>query len=507
MRLFPETPPPGPFRPGFFRSPLRGPWLTSVLGSLLLVAVTLVAVTGLLSHAAYQPDLGFNAIVPRDADAPLLNIGWPTSPSWLYALTQGTHVTLGIVTVPLLLAKLWSVIPRLFAWPPVASAAQAVERLSLLGLVGGAVFQFATGILNAQVYYPFKFGFVTAHYYGAWVFMSALVVHVLVKLPTIRRAYRERGVLTPLRASLEQTRPEPYEPDGLVSADPAEPTLSRRGLFGVVGAMTAGLFVVTAGQSIGGPLRRVAVLAPRGRVRGSGPNAFEVNKTAATARVTAQMTGDAYRLTVAGRETLQLSRAQLLAMPQHTERLPIACVEGWSTTQEWTGVRLRDLAALAGVPGRSRVHVGSLQPKGALRQATLSAGQVADGRSLLALRVNGADLSPDHGFPRASSSPPCRRALHEVGRHPRLPPGMSALRGRYGASPCTCSRTWPRSRSRCGRSATSSRAASRGTGWCGSSGARCCTISPGCRSTRCSTAPRARCRRRAGRSTSSACPR
>ena len=31
--------PPGPFRPGFWRSPLRGPWLTAVLGSLLLVLV------------------------------------------------------------------------------------------------------------------------------------------------------------------------------------------------------------------------------------------------------------------------------------------------------------------------------------------------------------------------------------------------------------------------------------------------------------------------------------
>ncbi len=399
MRLFPATPPPGPFRPGFFRSPLRGPWLTSLLGSLLLVAMILVSLTGLLSHAAYQPDLGFNAIVPKDADAPLLNIGWPTHPSWLYALTQGTHVTLGILAVPLLLAKLWSVIPRLFAWPPVASAAQAVERLSLLALVGGAVFQFATGIVNAQVYYPFKFGFVTAHYYGAWVFMSALAVHVLVKLPTVRRAYRERGVLKPLRESLEQTRPEPREPGGLVSEDPAEPTLTRRGLLGVVGAMTAGLFVVTAGQSIGGPLRRAALLAPRGRVRGSGPNDFEVNKTAATARITPQMTGAGYRLNVQGRRSVELSRAQLLALPQHTEHLPIACVEGWSTTQAWTGVRLRDLAALAGMPASTQLHVGSLQKAGALRQATLSSGQVADERSLLALKVNGADLSPDHGYP------------------------------------------------------------------------------------------------------------
>ena len=49
--------PPGPFRPGFFRSPLRGPWLTSALGSILLVLITIVATTGFLSHAAYMPDL------------------------------------------------------------------------------------------------------------------------------------------------------------------------------------------------------------------------------------------------------------------------------------------------------------------------------------------------------------------------------------------------------------------------------------------------------------------
>src|SRR5205823_6032895 len=34
--------PPGPFRPEFWRSPLRGPWLTSALGSLLLPLLLIV---------------------------------------------------------------------------------------------------------------------------------------------------------------------------------------------------------------------------------------------------------------------------------------------------------------------------------------------------------------------------------------------------------------------------------------------------------------------------------
>ena len=32
-----------------------------------------------------------------------------------------------------------------------------------------------------------------------------------------------------------------------------------------------------------------------------------------------------------------------------TAELPIACTEGWSTVQHWTGVPLADLARLAGV--------------------------------------------------------------------------------------------------------------------------------------------------------------
>ena len=41
----------------------------------------------------------------------------------------------------------------------------------------------------------------------------------------------------------------------------------------------------------------------------------------------------------------------------------------------------------------------SLQPRGVLRRATLSADAITDDRSLLALQVNGDDLSLDHGFP------------------------------------------------------------------------------------------------------------
>src|SRR4051794_2096882 len=390
--------PPGPFRPGFWRSPLRGPWLTSALGSILLLLIAIVALTGFLSHAAYMPDLGRNAIVPNDRDVPWTTFfNWPTGPSWLYGLTQGVHTNVGLIAIPFLLAKLWSVIPRLFSLPPIKSPAHAIERVSLALLVSSAVFELATGVMNAQYWYAFKFNFVVAHYYGAIVFVASLALHVIVKLPVIVKAYGERGILRPLRADLAYTAPEPAEAGSLVTPNPAAPTISRRGLFAFAGAGAGTLLIANVGQSLGGPLRDLAFLAPR---RELAPGDFPINKRAAQAGVTPQMTGADYRLVLkAGGTEIELGRDDLLALPQRTATLPIACVEGWMTRQEWTGVQLKLLAERAGAPGASTVLVESLQPQGVLRQATLSADQIAAEDALLALKVNGSDLSMDHGFP------------------------------------------------------------------------------------------------------------
>jgi DMSO/TMAO reductase YedYZ molybdopterin-dependent catalytic subunit len=398
MRRLAE-PRPGPFRPGFWRSPLRGPWLTSLLGTLLLPMIVIVAVTGLISDGAYQSQLGLNSPFDRHGGLDVLIQLPASSPPWLYAVTQGLHITVGLVAIPFLLAKLWSVIPRLFVWPPARGVGHAVERISLLLLVGGALFEFATGVLNIQVFYPWHFNFVRAHYYGAWVFVAALTAHVLVKLPTVVRAYRAHGFLRPLRDDLKHTRPEPSSPGGLVAVAPASPTLSRRGLLGLVGGASATLLLVNIGESVGGPLRRLALLAPRGRVLGTGPNDFQVNKSALAAGVIARAMDPRWRMTVRGARTVRLDRAALLRLPQSSYDLPIACVEGWSTTQRWTGVRLADLADLVGAPADAAMHAASLQRGGAFRQATFTADQVRNPRALLALGVNGVDLSLDHGYP------------------------------------------------------------------------------------------------------------
>jgi DMSO/TMAO reductase YedYZ molybdopterin-dependent catalytic subunit len=380
-----------------WRSPLRGPWLTSVLGLTLLVTLPIVILTGLLSYIAYAPQLG--QAIPGDVGWLRLPVfAWPTDPPWLYRLTQGVHVGLGLALIPVVLAKLWSVIPRLFLWPPATSIAQLLERVSLVMLVGGILFEIVTGVLNIQYDYIFGFSFYTAHYFGAWVFSTGFVMHIAIKIPRMITGLRSLSLREVLHTTTSDTRSELVDPDGLVAVDPADPTISRRGALALVGTGVALITVLTAGQTVGGVTRRAALLLPRGRSRDGGD--FQVNKTAVAAGIDPQITGAQWRLRLTGGvSTVVLDRAALLRMPQHSARLPIACVEGWSTTETWSGVRLAELARVAGVAAPRGAQVTSLQRVGAFGQAALQANQVAHPDALLALRVNGADLSLDHGFP------------------------------------------------------------------------------------------------------------
>jgi DMSO/TMAO reductase YedYZ molybdopterin-dependent catalytic subunit len=244
----------------------------------------------------------------------------------------------------------------------------------------------------------FGFGFYTGHYFGAWVFVAAFVAHATLKLAAMVRGLRSRSLRRELVTPLAATAPEPPDDAGLVARDPAPPTMSRRGALALVAGGSALLAGLSAGQVLDGPARASALLLPRGRVPDDGPNGFPVNRTAVAAGIAPAATGAGWRLTLAGPSRRTLSRAELAALPLHTARLPIACVEGWSTQQTWTGVRLRDLAALAGVPRPSSAFVASLE-EGPFAQGTLTSGQVLDADALLALQVGGVDLSLDHGFP------------------------------------------------------------------------------------------------------------
>jgi DMSO/TMAO reductase YedYZ molybdopterin-dependent catalytic subunit len=392
-------------RPSLWRSPLRGPWLTSALGLVLLWGLPVVFVTGLLSNVAYNPWLNGNVALQGRNRSPLdfYLFTWPAHPSWLYAVVQGIHVSLGLALIPAVLVKQWSVMPRLFTWPPARSPAHALERISLVFLVGGIFFEIVTGLLFEEYWVPFHFGFTAAHYYGAWVFFGALVLHTVVKLPKLRRSLRTRGMLSQvLGTDLEHTVPEPpedpaLEPDSLVPVAPAPPTMSRRALLGVTAGGTVLLGVQGIGQAVGGPARSLAFLLPRGSKAGTGPNDFPVNGTYAELGLPAS-TIPRWKLRVLAADgpRLELTRAELeRRFTQHTYSLALACREGWSTTQLWTGVRLADLAAAVGVHELPAVFIEALDGG----TATLAANQVSADESLLALNVNGVPISPDHGYP------------------------------------------------------------------------------------------------------------
>jgi DMSO/TMAO reductase YedYZ molybdopterin-dependent catalytic subunit len=339
-------------------SKLRGTAVTARVGLALGIAVAVCFVTGLISHFIQHPQPWFF---------------WPTRPVWLYRVTQGLHVLSGIAAIPLIIVKLWSVWPKLFERPIVGGLVRQIERLSILVLVGSMLFQLSTGLLNIAQWYAFKFFFTTSHYAMSYVAAGAVLVHIGVKLPIIRRALGEPLDDTP------------------VFVGPTRRTVLR-GTWLAVALAT----VVTAGQTI--PLlRRVSVLAPRS---GQGPQGVPVNRSAVAAGVLGSARSPDYRLTVTnGSATRAFSVAEPAAMPQATHRLPIACVEGWSANAEWTGVVLADLVAAVGGSRDSDVRMISLEPPGPYSRTVLPARHVRDAKTLIALKLNGQTLNLDHGFP------------------------------------------------------------------------------------------------------------
>ena len=288
----------------------------------------------------------------------------------------------GIATIPLLLAKLWVVYPKLFRRPVFAGIASLLERVSLIPLIGGGIFLLFTGLANINLWYPWPFNFRTSHYWVAWITIGALVVHIGAKFTTTRDAISGRA----------------DDETAAARAIVGSSALERRRFLTLVAGASGMLTLLTVGQTVW-PLRKLALLAPRRP--DSGPQGFPVNRSAAAAGVVSAAQDPAYRLVVSGnvRRPLELSLAELRALPLHRAVLPIACVEGWSASREWRGVRIRDLLERAGAAADARVRVHSLQQRLAYASSDLDPAQARDADTLLALDVEGEPLHVDHGYP------------------------------------------------------------------------------------------------------------
>lgn len=354
--------------PPVFKGGLHDARTATVIGRWLGPAFVVCFLTGLVSHFMQHPP------------------GWladdiPSRPIWGYRLTQGLHVASGIAAIPLLLAKLWTVYPRLFAWPALRSVRHALERLSVAVLVAGAVFELATGLLNTAQWYPWPFSFVPVHYAVAWLVVGALLLHIAVKSPEIRAHWSRRSPGT--------------------LALPATEGPDRRSLLAALTTAVGAVTLTTVGQSFT-PLKGFLLFAPRDPDKG--PQSLPVNRTAAAAGV-GRIAEEEYRLTVSGPRPYTLTLDELRALPQHEVELPIACVEGWSKSAHWTGVRVADLLDRAGAPAGARVRVVSLQLRGGYRVSEMGHPHARDPLTLLALRLNGEELDPDHGYPARLIAP------------------------------------------------------------------------------------------------------
>lgn len=358
-------------------SPLHDEKVAARLGAALGVCFVVAFLTGLFSHFLQHPG----------------PIRWPAQPAGLYRVTQGVHVVTGVAVLPLLLAKLWTVYPKFWAGLREMRERFAADladlrarrrpaglpgtvglsagRLALIPLTGGAIFQVVTGLTNIAYWYPWPFFFTTAHYWTAYLVTGALVVHVTNEWATARRAL---------------TSPMPPPPGG---------GPSRRGFLTAVGAASGVLVAVTAGETLT-PVRDLALLAPRRP--GQGQAGVPVNRSAVAAGIRVP---EAYRLRLRGAVHRELSwtLSELRALPQHTVTLPIACVEGWSVSARWTGVRVGDLLRAAGVAEDAIVRVESLERGGRYRASDLAPPHWQDPATLLALRCDDEVLHADHGYP------------------------------------------------------------------------------------------------------------
>ncbi len=384
-------------RPADFGSPVHDAVVVARIGRWLGIAVAVCFVTGLISHNAQS----------------VTGIGLVPWPGWGYRLSQGLHVASGIAAIPLLLGKVFAAYPRLFVSPALPKPnleglPVMLERASIGVLVGAAFFELSTGLLNINQWYVFGFLFVPVHYALAWVMAGALLVHLAVKLPVIRRHLTRAG-----RAGAgplpEPVPPHPEPVDGPVFAFRRAPgtEVERRGFVRGVLAVSGVLALLTIGQSFT-PLSRLAVLAPR-QPRQANRQGVPINKTAAMAKVDGLVADGAagWTLSLTGPTgaTRTLTLEELNAMPTSTVRLPIACVEGWSVMASWTGVRVRDLLALVGGTGGWAARVTSLEQGSSYSVSHLPPAFADHEDTLLATRLNGEVLEVDHGYPARIIAP------------------------------------------------------------------------------------------------------
>ena len=145
-----------------------------------------------------------------------------------------------------------------------------------------------------------------------------------------------------------------------------------------------------------------------------------------------------YRLIVDGavRVRAALSLAQLNRMPQLDQITRHDCVEGWSAIGEWGGVPLHVLLSAVAPTAAARYVVFECMDddgQGSRYYESLNLREARHPQTLLALRLNGKNLDPEHGAP-VRLRVPTQLGYKSAKwiRHIRILPSIAGLYGGKG---------------------------------------------------------------------------
>jgi DMSO/TMAO reductase YedYZ molybdopterin-dependent catalytic subunit len=108
--------------------------------------------------------------------------------------------------------------------------------------------------------------------------------------------------------------------------------------------------------------------------------------------------GETYRLRVAGlvKTPLELAYRQVIGRERYSKVVTLHCVEGWSATILWEGVKVKDLLSQAGYDPKAAVVIFTSYDG---YSTSLPLSYVVDGDILLADRMNGVPVPAERGFP------------------------------------------------------------------------------------------------------------
>jgi DMSO/TMAO reductase YedYZ molybdopterin-dependent catalytic subunit len=95
---------------------------------------------------------------------------------------------------------------------------------------------------------------------------------------------------------------------------------------------------------------------------------------------------------------VSLTLDQIKTLPKRTQSKNFICVEGWGLDdQKWEGVHLRDVFSRVNINPKAKFV--TFHANGGKYKDSLSIQEALESETMLAYRVNGKDLLPDHGFP------------------------------------------------------------------------------------------------------------